>query len=405
MRGGHCPCGMKNGIGKGLRVAMVSETYPPEVNGVARTIAIVAEGLRDRGHEIQVVRPRQGAADWPLDEPGFGEMLRPGIPIPRYSQLRMGLPSKRALLQAWQRARPDIVHIATEGPLGWSALSAARAMGIPVATDFHTNFHAYSSHYGFAWFARAVTGYLRNFHNRADCTMVPTEDMAQDLKRLGFEKLRVVGRGVNSTVFSPAKRDPALREQWCASDDIPVALCVSRFAPEKNFSLVLDAYRAMRAVQPDTRLILVGDGPMAEELRREALGIVIAGRLVNGELSAHYASADIFLFPSITETFGNVTMEAMASGLAVVAYDYAAARQHIVHGHSGLLAAVSDRIGFIEQAAALAKDLPRARTLGRQARAVAEPLGWEKVVADFESVLYETVSTQEPAMRAGHAAA
>lgn len=376
---------------------MVSETYPPEVNGVARTVAIVVEGLRARGHEVQVVRPRQGCADMPRDDPGFSEILCPGISIPRYPQLRMGLPARRALLRAWQKARPDIVHIATEGPLGWSALSAARAMGLPVATDFHTNFHAYSRHYGFAWFARAVAAYLRSFHNRADCTMVPTDEMAQDLERGGFDRLRVVGRGVDAAVFSPAKRDPALRESWGASDATPVVLCVSRFAPEKNFALVLDAYRAMRAAQPDTRLILVGDGPMAEELRRELAGemrgIVVAGRLVNGALSAHYASADIFLFPSTTETFGNVTMEAMASGLAVVAYDYAAARQHIVHGYSGLLAPVNARDRFIEHAVALAGNLPRARALGRHARAVAVPLGWEKVVADFESVLRETAGT------------
>jgi glycosyltransferase involved in cell wall biosynthesis len=197
---------------------------------------------------------------------------------------------------------------------------------------------------------------------------------------------------VDSATFSPAKRDRALRELWSAPDEAPVALCVSRFAPEKNFPLVLDAYRAMRAVNPAVRLILVGDGPMAEDLKRAGLGIVVAGRLVNGELSAHYASADIFLFPSTTETFGNVTMEAMASGLAVVAYDYAAARQHIVHGRSGLLAPVDDRIGFIEHASALARDLPRARMLGRLAREVAEPLGWDKVVVDFEAVLRETIT-------------
>jgi glycosyltransferase involved in cell wall biosynthesis len=388
-----------------LRIAMVSETYPPEVNGVARTVAIIAEGLRDLGHEVRLVRPRQGPADRAKDEFGLSEVLRPGVQIPRYSQLRMGLPSKRALLQAWQKDRPDIVHIATEGPLGWSALSAARTMGIPVASDFHTNFHAYSSHYGFAWFARAVTGYLRRFHNRADCTMVPTDEMAQDLARLGFEKLRVVGRGVNSATFAPGKRDPALRAQWGASEDTPVALCVSRFAPEKNFPLVLEAYRAMRAVRADTRLVLVGDGPMEQELKRQGIGVVVAGRLVNGALSAHYASADIFLFPSTTETFGNVTMEAMASGLAVVAYDYAAARQHIVHGRSGLLAPVDDRIGFINQAAALARDLPRARSLGRHARTVAEPLGWEKVVADFEQVLREVIDAHTAASELRHAAA
>jgi glycosyltransferase involved in cell wall biosynthesis len=392
MRAAHCAARMD----KTLRAAMITETYPPEVNGVARTMAIAVEGLRARGHELTLVRPRQGPEDSALAERGFSEMLRPGLRIPRYSQLRMGLPSKRALMQSWQRERPDVVHIATEGPLGWSALSAARSLGIPVASDFHTNFHAYSEHYGFGWVARAVTGYLRSFHNRADCTMVPTSEMAQNLARMGFERLRVVGRGVNAATFSPARRDPALRRQWQAGDDTPVALCVSRFAPEKNFPLVLGAYRAMRALRPDTRLVLVGDGPMAGDLRREIEGelggVVVAGRLVNGALSAHYASADIFLFPSLTETFGNVTMEAMASGLAVVAYDYAAARQHIVHGRSGLLARVDDRGGFIEHAVALARDLHRARRLGRHARAAAELLGWDKMVADFEAVLRDTVA-------------
>jgi glycosyltransferase involved in cell wall biosynthesis len=392
-----------------LHVVMVSETYPPEVNGVARSIAVVLEGLRARGHDLKLVRPRQGPADRAQDERGFGEMLRPGVPIPRYAQLRMGLPSKRALLQAWQRSRPDVVHIATEGPLGWSALSAARSLDIPVATDFRTNFHAYSTHYGVGWITSVVTGYLRTFHNRADSTMVPTQEMAQDLARLGFKKLSVVGRGVDSALFSPARRDPALRQLWCAADDTPVALCVSRFAPEKNFPLLLDACRAMRAVRPDTRLVLVGDGPLAGDLKRSLAGdmggVVVAGRLADGVLSAHYASADIFLFPSTTETFGNVTLEAMASGLAVVAYDYAAARQHIVHGRSGLLARVDDRIGFMAHAAALARDLPRARALGRHAREAVLPLGWDKVVADFEAVLRETIASHASTARQGLAAA
>jgi glycosyltransferase involved in cell wall biosynthesis len=392
-----------------MYIAMVTETYPPEVNGVARTVALMVQGLRRRGHEIQLVRPRQGAQDRPLVEPDYEELLRPGFRIPRYPQLRMGLPSKGALQRAWSEEAPDVVHIATEGPLGGSALAAARALGIPVATDFHTNFDAYSGHYGAGWFAGLVRAHLRRFHNRAGCTMVPTDELAAQLARHGFRRLRVVGRGVDSAVFSPAKRSAELRRSWGAGEDIPVALCVSRFAPEKNFPLVLEAYRAMRAARPETRLVLVGDGPMAAELKRalagEMRGIVVAGRLVNGELSAHYASADIFLFPSTTETFGNVTMEAMASGLAVVACDYAAARQHIVHGRSGLLVPVDDRAGFIEQAAALARDLPRARSLGREARAAAEPLGWDRVVADFETVLLETAGAQERVLRASHAAA
>jgi len=385
-------------MSRNLFVAMVTETYPPEVNGVARTVALMVEGLHRRGHHIQLVRPRQNAAEQPASESGFEELLVGGIPIPRYTQLKMGMPSRRALERAWRALRPDLVHIATEGPLGWSALAAARRLELPVATDFHTNFGAYSKHYGFSWFAGLVQAYLRRFHNRTDCTMVPTAELAHSLEQQGFRDLRVVGRGVNPDVFSPAKRSKELRAGWGAGDDTPVALCVSRFAPEKNFPLVIDAYEAMRNARPDIRLVLVGDGPMSEALKKRNVGYVIAGRLVNGALSAHYASGDIFLFPSTTETFGNVTLEAAASGLGIVAYNYAAAREHLVHERSALLPVFDDRAAFIGQAVRMARDLGMARRLGAAARAAAAPITWDRIAGDFEAVLLE-LSRARPGSR------
>ncbi len=381
---------------------MVTETYPPEVNGVARTVELFAEGLRRRGHGIRVVRPKQGAAD----RAASGEILCPGFALPRYPQLRLGLPYGRELRRAWTAERPDVVHVATEGPLGWTAISAAERLGIPTATDFHTNFHAYSRHYGFAWMRRPVEAYLRRIHNRAGCTIVPTDELAAELAQMGIERLRVVGRGVNSETFSPAKRSAALRSGWGVDENTPVALCVSRFAPEKNFPLVLEAYRAMRAARPDTKLVLVGDGPMVEELRAAlgGMGVLIAGRLVNGALSAHYASADIFLFPSVTETFGNVTLEAMASGLGLVAHDYAAARQYLRHGRSALLSPPGDDAAFIRQAVELAQDLAGARALGREARLIAERLSWDAVVGDFERVLAATAGVPAAATEVAHVA-
>jgi glycosyltransferase involved in cell wall biosynthesis len=375
-----------------MRIAMVTETYPPEVNGVARTIGLMAEGLQRRGHFVELVRPRQNGHDQALRNGTFDEILVGGIPIPRYTQLKMGIPSRRTLERRWEEERPDIVHVATEGPLGWSALSAASRLGIRVATDFHTNFHTYTRDYGMGWLARPVAAYLRSFHNRAECTMVPTREMAEELATQRFERLRVVGRGVNPDVFSPQRRSRELRASWQADDGTLVALCVSRFAHEKNFALVIQAYEAMRRIRPEARLVLVGDGPLERKLKQQNVGCVIAGRKVNGELARHYASADVFLFPSMSETWGNVTLEAMASGLGIVAYDYAAAREVLRDGESALLAPFGEAPAFIAHAERFAREPQLALRLGRAARSAAESCTWDRIVADFEAVLLDVAS-------------
>ncbi len=371
-----------------LRLAVVTETYPPEVNGVAATIACVVQGLRARGHQVQLVRPRQDAAGASGSDAGpVDEVLVRGLPIPRYPHLRMGLPATRALLRLWTLSRPDVVHIVTEGPLGWSALQAARRLRLPVSSDFRTNFQAYGQHYGLGWLHRPLVAYLRRFHNRCDLTMVPTESLRQHLAAQGLERLRVVARGVDAQRFDPARRSPALRAQWGAGEDTPVVLHVGRLAPEKNLGLLLEAVQAMRRIDPRVRLVLVGDGPLRAALaqRWAGQGVVFAGARRGEDLATHYASGDIFLFPSVTETFGNVTPEAMASGLAVLAYGYAAAAQLIAEGENGLLAPLEQPALFIAQAERLARDAALVERLRRQARTAAVALAWPQIVGALES--------------------
>ena len=373
---------------RSLRVAVVTETYPPEVNGVAATVARVVNGLHDRGHEIQLVRPRQD----PLDSAGSTDdgdrllhVLMRGLPIPRYPQLKMGLPCRRSLVKLWTTHRPDVVHVVTEGPLGWSALQAATHLGLPVVSDFRTNFHAYSRHYGLAWLRSPIMAYLRKFHNRTACTMVPTEGLRSELAASGFKRLRVVSRGVDTRQFDPSRRSDALRAHWGAHRHTPVVLCVGRLAAEKNLDLLLTAFEAMRAQVPAARLVLVGDGPDRAPLAQRCPGAVFAGIRRGDDLAAHYASADIFLFPSVTETFGNVVPEAMASGLAVVGFDYAAAGQLIRHGDNGLLVRMEDRESFCDVACGLVGELPRARALGAQARLTANRLDWGRIIDAVEA--------------------
>ncbi|MEF7614300.1 glycosyltransferase family 1 protein [Aquincola sp. MAHUQ-54] len=381
-----------------LRIAVVTETYPPEVNGVASTIAQVVEGLRARQHAVQLVRPRQ-AADAPGEaqaEPRCEQVLMRGLPIPRYPHLKMGVPSRKALAALWALKRPDIVHIATEGPLGWSALQAARRLGLPVCSDFRTNFHAYSRHYGVGWLHRPIMAYLRRFHNRTRCTMVPTEALRGALEAAGFRGLRVVPRGVDTQRFDPACRSEALRATWGVRPGQPVALYVGRLAPEKNLDLLARAFEAMRRDAPALRLVLVGDGPMRRELQHRLPGAVFVGERRGDDLAAHYASGDLFLFPSLTETYGNVTPEAMASALPVLAFDEAAAGRLIRHGDNGLLAPPGDADSFVRQALRLVNDLPAARGLGRRAREAVCEHGWDRIVAQVEQIFLAELRSGPP---------
>jgi glycosyltransferase involved in cell wall biosynthesis len=376
---------------KSLRIAVVTETYPPEVNGVAMTLGRIVGGLHERQHEVQLIRPRQASSDRAGSRERFHEVLQRGVPIPRYPALKMGLPAKQALTRLWSLRRPDVVHIVTEGPLGWSALQAALKLRLPVCSDFHTNFHAYSRHYGIGWLKTPIAAYLRKFHNRTRCTMVPTAAMRDELTEMRFRNLRVVARGVDTRLFDPARRSEALRESWGAAPADPVVIYVGRLAPEKNLPALVAAFEAMRARAPLARFVLVGDGPDSAAFAARYPAFIYAGMRTGEDLATHYASADIFLFPSLTETYGNVTAEAMASGLAVVAYDYAAAAEHLRHGHSGLLADYDDLGAFTRCAVELVCDPERIKRYGSRARTTALGLDWGRVVQQLEGVLLEVV--------------
>ncbi|HEY9106745.1 MAG TPA: glycosyltransferase family 1 protein [Roseateles sp.] len=381
------------------RLAVVTETYPPEVNGVAMSMARVVDGLNRRNHDVQLIRPRQpGKLTQPSSgKPAVDEVLTKGLPVPLYPNLRIGVPSKRALVKLWSLKRPDVVHIATEGPLGWSALQAAQHLALPVTSDYRTNFHAYGKHYRLGLLSKPIMGYLRKFHNRCDATMVPTESLRVLLAERGFERLTVVGRGVDAQRFDPARRSVAMRESWGAGPDDLVMGYVGRLAPEKNLGVVVAAYEAVKAMQPRARLVFVGDGPMRTELAARLPDAVFAGQRGGDDLAAHYAGLDLFLFASLTETFGNVTTEAMASGCVVVAFESAAAGELIRSGVNGWLAGPGRDADFVATTRMAAADAAMRRSVVDAARATARRLDWSDITGRFESVLEGAIARAEPA--------
>lgn len=367
-----------------MRIGIVTETYPPEINGVALTVQGLAEGVAARGHQVEVVRPRQRIEG---DDDRIVSVLVRGAALPRYPGLRFGLPAGSRLLRHWRAQRPDAVYIATEGPLGHSALNAARRLGIPVASGFHTRFDDYAAHYGLGFLTPLVLAYLRRFHRRSAATLVPTRALRDELLALGVTNAQLLRRAVDTALFQPARRDPSLRAAWRALTGTPVVLYVGRIAAEKNLDLAIAAFRILQAHMPTARYVWVGDGPLRIELAAAHPDFIFTGVQRGEALARHYASADLFLFPSLSETFGNVTLEAMASGVAVVAFDHGAAREHIVDDVNGRRITAGDRDDFIAAALELALDVPRRERLGHNARSSVAALAPGTVIAEFEALL------------------
>jgi glycosyltransferase involved in cell wall biosynthesis len=371
-----------------MNIALVTETFPPEVNGVAMTLSRLVGGMRTRGHTVEVVRPRQTSevANGMVDATALDYVV-PGMPIPFYRALRMGLPVTGQLKKRWRERRPDVVHVATEGPLGLAALRAAHLLKLPVTSTFHTNFHQYGGHYGLTLGRDLALRYLRWFHNRTRSTMVPASDLREQLAADGFERLVVLARGVDGALFSPAKRSEALRAGWGAEPGDPVVIYVGRIAAEKNLSLAVEAFIEFRRTEPRARFVLVGDGPERAALEKAYPDFHYAGMKRGEELAACYASADVFVFASTTETFGNVVTEALASGLVVLAYDYAAGREHVRDGENGFVAAFGDRAAFltgVHTLLARRADWPAIRAAARKS---AESITWSAIFDVFEREL------------------
>ena len=370
-----------------MRIGIVSETYPPEINGVALTVHSLAAGLAARGHQVDLVRPRQPRPH--VDEPGIDVLNVRGGALPRYPGLRFGLPAGGTLRQHWQQQRPDAIYVATEGPLGWSAVRAATRLGIPISSGFHTRFDSYADHYGLGLLTPVVRSYLRRFHRRAAATLVPTDALAQELHTMGISNARLLRRAVDTQLFHPNRRDDDLRDAWGVDAGTPVVLYVGRIAPEKNLELAVQAFRAIQQRKPRARYVWVGDGPARPALEAAHPDFIFAGVQRDEALARHVASADLFPFPSLSETFGNVILEALAAGLPVVAYAEGAAREHLVDGINGYCIESGNATAFMDAAARLASNPGLIRHMGRAAHAGMAGLSPDSVIRDFETLLRE----------------
>jgi len=370
-----------------MKICIVTETYPPEVNGVAMTLHRISDELRKQGHSVSIVRPRQSSEA--QNAQYADETIVTGLPLPGYDGLRFGLPCRRKLRKLWAKNPPDIIYAGTEGPLGQSSIKAAADLGIPIVSGFHTNFHEYMKHYKLPILEKMVRGFLRKTHNKTKRTFAPSQDVIERLKDMGIAGTRLLGRGVDTNLFDPAKRDAALRQRWGVDDDGIVAIFVSRLAAEKNIPLAAKAFEQIKQRQPNVACVFVGDGPARAKLEKAHPEFIFAGMQKGEDLARHYASADLFVFPSVTETFGNVVTEAMASGLVTLAYDYAAPARYIEDGTNGFLALYDDSPAFLQAVDRALEHKANWPAIRAAARSTAESLGWAGIVKQFAEDLEE----------------
>jgi glycosyltransferase involved in cell wall biosynthesis len=353
-----------------VRIALVSDTYTPQVNGVTTVVNRIAQALPAAGHAVAVVAP---AYPGPPPESRGDELRIPSLPFPPYPSIRLSLPFARRVNDFLDRFAPDLVHVHTEGSLGTLGRRWTLRHGRPLVTTFHTHFPQYARHYGVPRLEPLVWRWLTWFHGPARVTYTPGDTVHRELIAKGLTQARVWGRGVDTRRFHPSKRDNAWRDRWRAGPDDVVVLHVGRLAPEKGLDVLIDTWQlGRRVLGPRVVWAIAGRGPLERRLAAELPWVRRAGFLDRDDLAALYASAEICMLPSETETCGLVALEAMASGLPVVAADAGGLRESVEHEVSGLLVPSGDAHGFLSAVARLVIDRQSRHAFSLAARARAE---------------------------------
>ena len=326
-----------------MRIALVTDTYVPQINGVSTVVHRIVQALGDRGVAVTVVAPRYPNA--PADPPG--ELRVRSAPFPPYPAIRLSLPAPGQVGRFLGRFRPDLVHVATEGPLGLAGRRFAVRRRVPLVTSYHTDFPGYCRHYGAPLLESTAWQWLRWFHGAARLTHTPGEFMRDLLHARGLTRAVVWGRGVDTEWFHPERDRSLWRRRLGVRDGTALVLHVGRLAAEKNLEVLADAWSLAHAtLGAQARFVIAGEGPLEARLESRLPWATRMGFLDREDLADLYAAADVCVLPSATETCGLVALEAMATGLPVIAADAGGFRESIRHGHNGILVPATDARAF-----------------------------------------------------------
>lgn len=382
-----------------MKIAIITENFLPKLDGVTRTLTRLLEYLQRCGHQALLLGPESGMREYA----GAELIGTAGVPLFFYPELKFNF-FRPLFLRRLSEFQPEVIHLVDPVVLGAAGMAAARVLGKPLISSYHTNLAAYCKHFGFPQFTRPMWSYNRFIHNQCMLTFCPSPSTADILQTQGFEHVRIWPRGVDTELFASKHRSEALRETWLGSSPVKktILMYAGRISWEKNLRLLTAAYRQMDHAH--CHLVIVGDGPALSEMKQELgdLPVTFTGYLRGIELARAYASADVFAFPSRTETFGQVVLEAMASGMAVVALQAEGVRDIVEHERTGFLL---DTVNLAEQkqVQAFANLLTRLieqralrQRMGQSALQVAGTRTWNEamkcLVRGYEEVVEQTRS-------------
>ena len=366
-----------------LRIALFTGNYNHIEDGVSRTLGRLVGYLEDQGHAVLVLGPTMD--DPAMEQPGTF-VAAPSISFPARPEYRLTTGFPRALRELVHSFQPNIVHVASPDVLGHRAVTWGRKQGLPVVSTYHTHFPSYLGYWGPGWLEPAAWAAARRFYGRCDEVYVPTPTLLTELEAHGIDStLRLWPRGIEADRFHPGFRSDDWRQSHGFGPDDVVVSFVSRLVKEKGLDVFAATVQALQADGLPVRTLVVGEGPVREELQAQLPGAVFTGHLSGDALSTAYASSDVFLFPSETETFGNVTLEAMASGLAIVAADAAGTASLIDHERTGLLCPPRDERAFIAATRRAVTDSALRARFGAAAITAASAYDWREVLARMVS--------------------
>lgn len=375
-----------------MRIAYFTESLLPLVDGVSLTLGHLFDDLEERGVDFRVYSPFRPPADIP-----WARRVRrlPSVSFPLYTDYRLSVPWGQGLsaeLDAWE---PDLVHVVSPTPSAGWARRYARRRGIPLVATFHTHFVSYFRYYGFGAIERFGWWLLRRVYRGCRAIFTPSPAMAAELRDQGIRPVRIWSRGVDTELYSPAWRDPALRASVGADEDVPLVLMVSRLVKEKDLLDLPPMARHLEARGHDFEFVLVGEGPLRARLEEQLPNATFVGYQVGEALGRWYASADIFVFPSTTETFGNVVQEALASGVPAVVVDRGGPQTVIEPGSTGLVARANDPADLADKVGRLLSDRALRQRMAAAARQQMEGRSWKRINDGLLEGYREVLDTEE----------